>query len=65
MKCPRDGTQLAAVRIADIELDKCHRCDGIWCDPGEMEQLRDAKINLTDRDKKRAKKRRWFADPLF
>jgi len=45
MKCPRDGTQLAAVRIADIELDKCHRCDGIWCDSGEMERLRDAKIS--------------------
>lgn len=44
MKCPRDGTILAKVRVGGVELDKCHRCDGIWCDRGEMERLRDAKL---------------------
>ena len=29
--------------LASLELDKCHKCDGIWCDRGEMERLRDAK----------------------
>jgi len=43
VKCPRDGTTLAKVTIADVELDKCHKCDGIWFDRGEMERLRDAK----------------------
>lgn len=41
LKCPRDGTALQEVSIAGVQLDKCHRCDGIWCDPGELERLRD------------------------
>lgn len=44
MKCPRDGTHLARVIIEGVELDKCHKCDGIWCDRDEMEGLRDKKI---------------------
>ena len=44
MKCPRDGTALAKVMVGDIELDKCHLCDGIWCDRGELERIRDAQV---------------------
>jgi len=46
MKCPRDGTTLARIEIAGlgIELDKCHKCDGIWCDRGELERLRDSHL---------------------
>ena len=44
MKCPRDGTTLQRVEILGLELDKCHQCDGIWFDRGELERLRDAKI---------------------
>ena len=39
MKCPRDGTALQKVDICGVELDKCHQCDGIWFDHGELEQL--------------------------
>lgn len=45
MKCPRDGAQLTRVIIAGVELDKCHKCDGIWCDRDEMERLRDLKVS--------------------
>ena len=44
MKCPRDGTALAKVNLLNLELDKCHKCDGVWFDNGELERLRDAKI---------------------
>ncbi len=44
MKCPRDGTTLAPVTILGIQLDKCHQCDGLWCDRGELDRLRDAKV---------------------
>lgn len=44
MKCPRDGTTLASVEILKLQLDKCPRCGGLWCDCGEMERLRDARI---------------------
>jgi Zn-finger nucleic acid-binding protein len=39
MKCPRDGTPLERVRLLRVDLDKCHACDGLWCDAGEIEQL--------------------------
>lgn len=60
MKCPRDGTELQPVEILKIELDKCHRCDGIWCDRGELERLRDAKIG----DIEEAVERK-YGDPEF
>jgi len=44
MKCPHDGTTLAPVHILNVQLDKCHKCDGIWFDRGELERLRDANI---------------------
>jgi len=42
MKCPRDGTELEKVEILGLELDKCHKCDGIWFDRGELERIREA-----------------------
>lgn len=44
MKCPRDGTDLAKVTMLGVELDKCHKCDGIWFDRGELETFRDAGV---------------------
>ena len=44
MKCPRDGTELQRVEILGLELDKCHKCDGIWFDHGELKRLRDANV---------------------
>lgn len=44
MKCPRDGTELKPVRLSSIVLDKCHTCDGIWCDRGEIKAIRQAKL---------------------
>ena len=43
MKCPRDGTELSKVELLGLELDKCHACDGIWFDRGELETLSEAK----------------------
>jgi len=40
MKCPRDGTKLAPVTVGGIQIDKCHQCDGLWFDRGELEQIR-------------------------
>ncbi len=40
MKCPKDGTSLARVDVGAIAIDKCHQCDGIWLDYGELKQLR-------------------------
>lgn len=44
MKCPHDGTILQPVRIGRIALDKCHTCDGLWCDHGELEAIRETEL---------------------
>mgnify|MGYP005661582383 CR=1 FL=1 len=44
MKCPRDGTELQTVEILDLELDKCHTCDGMWFDHRELDRIRDAQV---------------------
>jgi hypothetical protein len=38
-RCPRCGAALIAVPYRGVEIDKCSRCEGIWLDVGEMEQL--------------------------
>lgn len=46
MKCPRDGAELKPVRVDGIELDKCHHCDGLWFDAGELDRVR--KLDRSD-----------------
>ncbi|MCO6042334.1 zf-TFIIB domain-containing protein [Aeoliella sp. ICT_H6.2] len=46
MKCPRDGAELTTVRIGDVEIDKCHHCDGLWFDQGELDRVR--KLDRTE-----------------
>ncbi len=45
MKCPRDGSELQAVDVRGVELDKCHRCDGLWLDYGELKSIRNMKLD--------------------
>ena len=40
MKCPRDGTELAARTYEkNIEVDECPLCGGTWLDAGELEAI--------------------------
>lgn len=36
INCPRCGVQLTRITVADIALDACAECRGIWFDPGEL-----------------------------
>jgi Zn-finger nucleic acid-binding protein len=45
MKCPRDGAELSKVTVGGVEIDKCHHCDGLWFDPGELDKVRDMELN--------------------
>jgi Zn-finger nucleic acid-binding protein len=60
MKCPHDGTLLQPVSILNVELDKCHECDGIWFDKGELEKARDA--GATDLEEAIEKE---YGDPAY
>jgi Zn-finger nucleic acid-binding protein len=38
--CPRDGTPLASrIYEADVEIDECPACKGIFLDQGELERI--------------------------
>ena len=39
MKCPKCGGDLATVEVAGVQVDRCPDCQGVWLDPGELEQL--------------------------
>ena len=42
MKCPRDGNTLETIKYeADIEVDRCPHCHGMWLDKGELEQIQE------------------------
>jgi len=38
-RCPRCGASLVEMHYKGIEIDKCSRCQGIWLDGGELEQI--------------------------
>lgn len=40
MKCPRDNTTLQPFMIeAQVQVDRCSSCKGLWLDKGELEEL--------------------------
>ena len=38
-RCPKCGAELIPVPYRGIELDKCSRCQGVWLDFGELDQI--------------------------
>ena len=41
MNCPRDNTALNVEMHKGIEVDRCPKCEGIWLDFHELDQLED------------------------
>ena len=39
MKCPKCGETLTQVTFADVPIEECKRCLGIWLDAGELELI--------------------------
>ena len=42
MKCPRCTVELKIGSFKGMEVDRCQRCEGIWLDHHELDQLEDA-----------------------
>ena len=42
MNCPRDGAELKVEGHKGIDVDRCPRCNGIWLDYEELDELEDA-----------------------
>lgn len=43
MNCPKCEGVLRRAEVADIELDQCDTCAGIWFDAGELPRILDQK----------------------
>jgi hypothetical protein len=39
MHCPKCGSALVELDYKDLKIDKCSGCEGVWLDPGELEQI--------------------------
>ena len=39
MRCPKCGLPLEEIAFADVRVDKCFSCEGMWLDKGEFETL--------------------------
>lgn len=40
MVCPKCGAAMEAVKLGEVEVDRCTSCKGIWFDEGEDEQVK-------------------------
>lgn len=38
-RCPKCGAELIPVPYRGVDLDKCSRCQGVWLDFGELDQV--------------------------
>ncbi len=46
MKCPRDGSELTKRPYeADVEVDECADCKGMWLEKGELERIQEVVEN--------------------
>lgn len=39
MRCPNDGSRLVEVERADVLVDACPTCRGVWLDRGELDKI--------------------------
>ncbi len=39
MNCPRCDGRLHQMVFDDVNIDRCDKCDGIWLDAGELQQI--------------------------
>ncbi|RYZ60369.1 MAG: hypothetical protein EOP07_00870 [Proteobacteria bacterium] len=37
--CPVDGTRMNLIAYEGEQLDKCPKCNGVWCDEGELQKI--------------------------
>ena len=38
-RCRRCGASLVPIAFRGVEMDKCSRCNGVWLDCGELDQV--------------------------
>ncbi len=48
MDCPACGNAMITLELAEVEIDHCVECRGIWLDAGELELLMDNPEKASD-----------------
>ena len=54
IKCPRCKIKMKQATRADVTIDYCRKCGGLWLDHGEMEKL----LEIAGRKRLKSKKRK-------
>lgn len=39
LRCPNDGSRLVEMERADVLIDACPTCRGVWLDRGELDKI--------------------------
>jgi Zn-finger nucleic acid-binding protein len=39
LRCPNDGTRLVEIERAEVHIDACPECRGVWLDRGELDKI--------------------------
>ncbi len=39
LRCPNDGSRLVEMERADVLIDACPECRGVWLDRGELDKI--------------------------
>lgn len=52
MRCPNDGTRLVELDRADVLVDACPSCRGVWLDRGELDKIlvKERQLSSSDPD---------------
>ncbi len=41
LQCPRCDGKLVEIAYEEVMIDRCNKCNGVWLDAGELEQVRE------------------------
>ena len=47
IKCPLCNTDMEIMIVKEVEIDKCPKCESVFLDKGELEQLAELDKNAT------------------
>jgi Zn-finger nucleic acid-binding protein len=52
LRCPNDGTRLVELERADVLIDACPSCRGVWLDRGELDKIlvKERELSSSDPD---------------
>ena len=47
VKCPICNIDMKTIMVKEVEIDKCPKCEGVWLDKGELDDLAEKESKTT------------------